>query len=766
MANQTPSVLRHLAGLATRSARALAPFLARMGLHFRLAARRLHARFSHLTGRNAPVGGLRTPEEPPNGRAFHGQRTRTLRLAAAFILTAGGLGAVVGSIHYTTCGFQSCPDVAGLAVWQPGGASVLLDRNGEPFADLAPFERSVVRLEDLPEHLPAAFVSVEDRRFEDHRGIDWIRVVGALVANVRAGAVSEGSSTITMQLARNVFPRDLPGAERTFRRKLREVRVARLLERQFEKDDILEMYLNHIYFGGGAYGVDAASHFFFDKPPSEMTVAESALLAALPKAPAHYDPRRHPESARARRDLVLGRMEREEVISADQAKEARTAEVEVAPRNHLPVPLGGYFVDLVRDLLEEQFGEGLYSLQLTVHTTLDRTAQHVSEEEMAAHLASLAGTNRDRDNPIQGAFVILDARTGAVRALIGGDPSSVSRYNRAVLGTRQLGSAFKPFVFAAALDEGVPTSLILVDQPLRMELSRGDVWTPSNYDGLFEGGVSMREALVRSRNVPTIRLAADVGIGDVARMARSAGITSPMDETPSLALGTVASSPIEVASAYTAFATLGHTAQPHLVVRVESQDGTVLWEPPQPPPLATIDPAVAYIVTDMLQDAVNRGTGSGVRAAGYRGVVAGKTGTTNAATDAWFIGYTPEVVGAVWIGRDRPSSLGNSATGGGLAAPLWGRILARAGSLEVGGREWVRPAGVTAWLVDVETGLLLAEGCEIRGQGTPRTELFLATNLPATVCPMREGNIIARLWSRIRGGADRTLTPRLATPVR
>ena len=761
MPTQTTSLLRYLAGLLSRTRRVLAPILSQMGMRLRPGVRRLAAQFSRLSGRSSPVG-----RRVRDGRARIGQLPKVLGLVVASALAAGAVTLVVGSVHYTTCGFQSCPDVAGLFAWQPGGASVLLDRNGEPFADLAPFERSVVRLEDLPGHLPAAFIAVEDRRFRNHRGIDWIRVVGALVANVRAGGVAEGSSTITMQLARNVFPRDLPGAERTYRRKLREVRVARLLERQFGKDEILELYLNHIYFGGGAYGVDAASHLYFDKPPSELTVAEAALLAALPKAPAHYDPRRQPEGARARRDLVLRRMEREEVISVEQAAEARTSEVQIAPRNHLPVALGGYFVDLVRDLLEEEFGESLYSLRLTVHTTLDRTAQQASEEEMAAHLGSLSGTTSDGDNPIQGAFVLLDARTGAVRALVGGDPSAVSRYNRAVLGTRQLGSAFKPFVFAAALDAGVPTSRILMDQPLRMDLSRGDVWTPSNYDGLFEGGVTMREALVRSRNVPTIRLAADVGIGGVARMARSAGITSTMDETPSLALGTVATSPVEVASAYTAFATLGHTALPHLLVRVESEDGAVLWEPPLAPPLATIDPAVAYIVTDMLRDAVNRGTGAGVRAAGYRGVVAGKTGTTNAATDAWFIGYTPEVVGAVWIGRDRPSSLGNTATGGGLAAPMWGRILARAGSLDVGARDWVPPAGVMAWTVDGESGLLLAEGCDVRGQAAPRTELFLASNLPETVCPTRERNVFARLWSRIRGGGDQALTPRLAAPVR
>jgi penicillin-binding protein 1A len=350
---------------------------------------------------------------------------------------------------------------------------------------------------------------------------------------------------------------------------------------------------------------------------------------------------------------------------------------------------------------------------------------------------------------------MLDAHTGAVRALVGGRDPATSRYNRALHARRQVGSAFKPFVFATALAEGVPTSQHLADQPLRMEIPGSDTWEPVNYDGSYEGDVSLRQALVRSRNIPTIRLALSVGIEEVAQTARSAGVREPMDETPALSLGTVALSPLQLATAYSTFASLGTTVTPHAVVRVEDANGQVLWEPRIPGPRPALRADVAYIVNNILQDAVNYGTGTAVRAAGYRGVVAGKTGTTNRATDTWFVGYTPESVTAVWIGYDTPSPLGSAATGGGLAAPVWGRMMRTYAAERGYPEDWPQPPGILWRDIDPSTGLLLAAGC-MPEYGSPSQELFLADVQPATACPHRDwwGDLWGRIGGILGGGND------------
>jgi 1A family penicillin-binding protein len=676
------------------------------------------------------------------------------RIRLQYVLVAGALLAGLALLLYANCGTAGCPDIRQLTAYQPGGAPVLLDRHGEKFADLAPYERLVVSLDSLPPHVANAFIAVEDRRFWRHNGVDWRRVGGAALANVRARGVTQGSSTIPMQLARNIFPRELPGTERTMKRKLQEARVAQQIEARFSKSEILEMYLNHIYFGGGAYGIDAAARLYFGKSSHDLTVGEAATLAALPKAPTHYDPRRRPEQSVARRDLVLTLMEQQSLIDGETAAGARESELAVrtdAARDRSGVPLGPNFIDIVRDVLEERFGENLYRSRLRIHTTLDPIAQRAAETELETQLKSLSGRVRAGEGELQGSVVVMEAATGDVLALVGGRDPTTSRYNRATHGRRQVGSAFKPFVFAAALHEGIPTSQLVLDAPLRMQLSRNDVWEPSNFDGMYEGNVSLRRALVRSRNIPTVRLASAVGIDDVARTARAAGVSAQMDETPALALGTVAMSPLQLATAYTTFATLGSTAEPRFIVRVEDEKGKLLWQPARRPSVRGMDAAVAYIVTDILRDAVDHGTGTGVRSAGFRGPVAGKTGTTNNATDAWFVGYTPDVVGAVWIGYDRPSPLGGAATGGGFAAPVWGRIMRQVYAERPLPDAWTAPAGVQQLRIDPYTGLVLQDGCEPYGTGST-TEIFTAANVPQTACPYRD--FWSDFWNRVGGVFD------------
>jgi penicillin-binding protein 1A len=401
----------------------------------------------------------------------------------------------------------------------------------------------------------------------------------------------------------------------------------------------------------------------------------------------------------------------------------------------------------VRDILEDHFGEELYRSRLRIHTTLDQRAQRAAEKELETQLKQLDSRVRKGDGDLQGAVVIMEASTGNVLALVGGRDPTTSRYNRAIHARRQVGSAFKPFVYAAALDDGIPASQLILDAPLRMELSRNDVWEPENYDGSYEGNVSMRHALVRSRNIPTVRLASAVGMDQVAAIARRAGVSADMDVTPALALGTVAMSPMQLAIAYSTFATLGSTTEPRYVLSVEDENGEIMWETESQSTRNGLDAGVAYIVTDMLRDAVDYGTGTGVRTAGFRGPVAGKTGTTNSATDAWFVGYTPEIVGAVWIGYDTPSPLGNAATGGGFAAPVFGRIM-RQVYTDRAVPEWQMPDGVREYRIDPYTGYILEDGCNPSGTYAT-SELFLRDYVPATDCPRRDW--WGDFWDRLGG---------------
>ncbi|MGH7464543.1 MAG: transglycosylase domain-containing protein, partial [Longimicrobiales bacterium] len=631
-----------------------------------------------------------------------------------------------------------------------------LDASGEQFADLAPVDHAVIALDSLPAHVPAAFMAVEDRRFYEHSGVDYRRAVGAALADIKARAFVQGFSTITMQLARNVWPERLPGQNRTLRRKMLEVRVARDIEAEYEKDEILELYLNHIYFGGGASGIEAASRNYFTKAASRLTLAEAALLAALPKSPTRYNPRRFAQRARARRDLVLSLMEAQGVADAEDVERAKQSALGL--RSEPPARRGTrvvapYFVEATRRILEDRFGEGVYTSQLRVHTTLDRSAQHTAEHRLEQQLRDIergafgaydGGRYRANEPPsdgidyVQGAFVLMNAATGDVQALVGGRDFVHSRFDRATQARRQAGSAFKPFVFAAAIMEGYAPSQLVSDSVLRLELAGGEVWEPRNIGGEFEGAVTMREALVRSKNVPTIRLAADVGLNDVTQLARRSGIRSELPSVPSIAIGTAGVTPLELTASYTAFARLGTAVSPRFVTRVEGPDGRVVWEQ-DVQQREVMDSAAAFLITDMLEEAVERGTARDVRRAGFRGPAAGKTGTTDEGADAWFVGYTTSHVATVWIGFDRPREIVEDASGGRLAAPVWARVLrehATAGA-------WPTPSSIVQRRVDPQSGLLLVAGCTPE-HGAPRTELFVRGDEPASACPAGEAEVAER----------------------
>jgi penicillin-binding protein 1A len=699
-----------------------------------------------------------------------GARKTKLRRFAIGIAMAIGIAVVSGIVLWQRCGLRGCPNVDQLAAYQPGGQSIVYDGAGRKIADLAPVQRTYTKIGTLPDHVPAAFVAIEDKRFYQHHGIDYRRVLGALAADVKAGGFVQGFSTITMQIAGSIWRDRVPRYKKTLGRKFIEVRLAKKIEGKYSKAEILELYLNNIYFGGGAYGIEAASQVYFRKRARNLTVAQAATLAALPKSSVLYDPRSNPSRAKRRRDLILTEMAKQGKLSAKEAERAKQTKLAVwrdPPRRRRESTVAPYFVEAVRRVLEDRFGEDFYTSPLRIYTTLDRRAQQVAEEELTRQLRAVESGafgqfKGSRYSPyardqvetdyLQGAVVIIDARNGAVIAHVGGRDYRQSTFDRVTRAKRQPGSAFKPFVYAAALSEGYVPSQHISDKPLKMELPGGEVWEPKNFTEDFDSITTMRNALVQSRNIPTIRLAADVGLDDVARVARISGIRSTIAELPSMAIGVTVVTPLEIARAYTPFATLGSSVQPRWIDRVEDLEGNVIWKP-EPKKSAVLDPGVAYLVTDMLRDAVDHGTGTAVRRVGYSGPAAGKTGTTNDGTDAWFVGFNPQLVGAVWFGFDTPKEIVKDASGGRIAAPVWGRIMKRINSGRPGARAWARPESVIQGQIDPASGLLLVDGCSPR-RGRAEQELFLKYSRPASICPrgtpQHEPNVGGRAVSWIK----------------
>lgn len=679
-----------------------------------------------------------------------------------FALLAAFLFALV---LWQRCGLQGCPNVDTLAAYQPGGESILYDANGKQFGELAPIQHDVIKLSTLPDYVPAAFVAVEDKRFYEHNGVDYRRFFGSVVANFKALGFAQGFSTITMQISGSVWRDRVPRLKKTIGRKILEIRLARALEKRYSKDEILELYLNNIYYGNGAYGIEAAARNYFRRSAKDLTLAQAASLAALPKSPTIYDPRRNIERARTRRNLILSLMVEQGKVGAEEAARAKKAPLGARrdppkrARESLTAP---YFVEALRRVLEDRFGENLYTVPMRVYTTLDSNAQRAAEQELSKQLRSIENgafgryegkrysaqaPAGDETEYVQGAIVVMNARTGAIMAQVGGRDYQQSRFDRATRAQRQAGSAFKPFVYAAALSEGYAPSQPIKDEPLEMELEGGEIWKPRNITNDFRGQMTMRQALVQSRNIPTIRLAAEVGLSDVARVARQSGIRSTIPQTPAMAIGAGGVTPVEMARSYTPFATLGKTVQPRWIERVEDADGKVIWEP-EIKNNEVMDPGVAYLVTDMLQEVVNEGTGVAVRRAGFRGPAAGKTGTTNDGADVWFVGYTPDVVTSVWIGFDQPKEIVEDASGGRMAAPVWARVMRKVYANRKTPAGWKAPENVVRREVDPATGLLIVKGCKA-AKGTPRKEMFLSYAQPAEICPRGKPDREPGLFSKL-----------------
>jgi penicillin-binding protein 1A len=584
-----------------------------------------------------------------------------------------------------------------------------------------------------------AFVATEDRRFYDHNGLDWRGFMRAAVRNVGALGVREGFSTITMQVVHNSFLADRYHG-RSLRRKLVELRITRLVERELTKNQILEHYLNVIYLGNGMNGVEAASRDLFGKHVSQLTVAEGAMLAALPRAPSTYTPRRDANVAVARRNIVLGLMAEQGYITAARASEARREPLRITENEWRPPTADEpSALDAVRALVDSILPDVLRDGDVVVHTTLDMTLQRSADRAVARQAAAITRETMDSygrvSEPAQGALVALDPGSGDVRALVPGRRTNKTvrgGFNRALFARRQPGSAFKPFVYEAALMAGLSPASVVSDEPVTVSMGR-TVWQPANYGDEYAGDVTLRRALTLSANAATVRVSRTVGEGSVIAAARRNGIVSPIPAVPAIALGAVDVTPMELVTAYAPFANGGRRVKPRLVTRIEAPDGTPLWST-EILTVPVLDPRDAYELTSMLRSVVDYGTGRTIRDLGVDGPVAGKTGTTNDGNDVWFVGYTPSLLAGVWFGYDTPRPLAPNASGGRLAAPAWADFY-RNGWREPRGAfaDFPVPEGMVMREIDPESGMLAGEFCPRRVQ-----EWYKPGSEPQLECTMHQ----------------------------
>jgi penicillin-binding protein 1A len=609
--------------------------------------------------------------------------------------------------------------------WQiitPPQSSLVLARDGSLIGEIGRQWRTSISLRSLPKYVGEAFIAVEDQRFYEHDGVDVVGMAAAIKDAL--GGHARGASTITQQLVGNMHPDIINRADRSgitgIGRKLREQAAAREMERHYNKQQILEAYLNQIDFGHGWYGIEAASRHYFAKPAPQLTLAEAATLAALPKGPAIWDPIRHPDRARQRRNLVLSLMAEQGYITRQQAAEASSMPVTTAPDVGMPAA-APYVVDEVRREAQAAgipVQNGGYRIITTIDPDLQRAAKdalvsgltHV-ESRPDFHHETYAKHPKGSTNYLQGAVVALDPQTGDVLALVGGRDYIQSPFDRAVNAVRQPGSAFKPIVYAEALRDSIPPNEMEADTALAILMPNGAIYRPDNADGLFLGPLTMREALVKSRNSVAVQLGMQVGIDSVSALAKRLGIDTPIAPYPSSAIGATAIRPIDLVAAYTVFDNLGAVVSPRFIKRIEDRTGRTVWTPPAMAPRFAMDPRVAFITRDMMRDVVTHGTATAVRRyVPERIPVAGKTGTTNDNTDVWFVGMTPEIVAGVWLGFDRPTPITPRAAGGSLAAPIWGDMIAHYYQQDRPTGSWdAPPAGLVTAELDRNTGWLATD---------------------------------------------------------
>lgn len=692
---------------------------------------------------------------------------RVVMLSGVSILGLIFLAAAVGLFGFYLNISRSLPSIQSLKHYHPPLVSSVYARDGSLIGEFYIERRFLISLDQLSQETIQAFLAAEDVRFYDHAGVDLQGIVRALFKNLQAGEIVQGGSTITQQVVKSL----LLTPERTWIRKVKEAILAYRIDQALSKDQILELYLNQIYFGSGAYGVEAAAQTYFGKHAAELTLAEASLLAGLPKAPSRFSPFQDYSAARERQKYVLQRMAENGFVSRETADQAFADQPRLAEPRHWTLKTLNSFSEEVRRQIEQRYGrDGLYKEGLQIYTTLDPKAQevaeaaldrglreldkrhgyrrvdrHLSKDQWQSFLAELKERNQrltegqvvdglvteylpagksyrvalgdgvgglsfeglkwtgrsagqaakmfspgdvipvrlekkqadntwelslDQEPNVQGAFLGIVVQTGEVLCMVGGKDFERSQFNRATQAIRQPGSAFKPIIYAAAIDKGYTEASILIDSPIiREDPSIQGPWKPSNYDHEFWGPILLRRALIHSRNVVTVKLLDEIGIDYAIDYARRLGISTPLTPTLSLALGASGVSLWELVGAYSAFANQGQRVTPYLISRVLDRNGQVLEEH-QVQQEPVISAQTAYVMTHLLQDVIQQGTGQRAKSLGRP--AAGKTGTTNELKDAWFIGYTPSMLAGVWVGHDdHNTSLGAKETGGQAACPIW-----------------------------------------------------------------------------------------------
>jgi 1A family penicillin-binding protein len=596
---------------------------------------------------------------------------KLILIAAVLSATVWGWIAIRGVIGFAA-ELDRATDLAQTAA--RAQSTIVMDRHGRPAFEFYAERRVDVSIGEVARAMVNAIVAVEDRRFYSHRGLDPVRIVGAAVRNVRARRIREGGSTVTQQLvrARQLSP------VRTFDRKFREAMIALRLERRYTKAQILEEYLNTVYFGEGYYGVESAARGYFGKPASQLTLPEAALLAALVKAPSIYSPRVSAERAIKRRNLVLRLMREQQLISEVDLHAAVREPLPASSRDaEFPASSatndgGEYFREEIRRRLMAKFGrERVLRGGLRVYTSYDPNLQRSAEQAIRSRIEEI-GKNRKRARDLQGSLVALDPRTGDVLALVGGRSFDESPFNRATQSHRQAGSAFKPVIFAAALERGYAPGSMVRGLDVPIDDGRGESWLPRGEHE--ESEYTLRSALKVSSNRAAAQLLQEVGVATAVSYAHRLGIASVLPEVPSLALGTGEVTLLELTAAYGSFANQGVLATPRFITRVEDTEGTLLWSAPVDARRA-ISQTNAFLMSSMLADVVSGGTAASARASGFRLPAAGKTGTTNDFTDAWFVGYTPNLVAGVWFGLDTPAPIMSRGFAGVVAVPAWARFM-------------------------------------------------------------------------------------------
>jgi penicillin-binding protein 1A len=671
---------------------------------------------------------------------------RSLVLVCLVVLCLGTWLGIGASIGYVYAAVRSLP---GQETVRSAGtmarATTIADVKGRHAFTIFEEQRLQVPLSRVSRNVVAAVIAIEDQRFYSHSGFDPVRLVAALLNDVVKGRAEQGASTITQQLARLSFLTP----DKTVRRKLQELILATRLERTFTKDQILELYLNKAYFGDGLYGVEAASLGYFGKHAADLDVAEAALIAGLVKSPSTYAPTVNATRSIARRNVVLQAMRETRAIDDRTYRAAATTPLQLNDALRREEAFGQYFKEEVRKELVARFGwDQVYRAGLRVETTLDLDMQRAAEGEVEKTLASIEqqqkrrGANATAKEPLQAALVALDPHTGEVRAMVGGRSFEQSHFNRATQSRRQPGSAFKPFVYAAALEQGYTPATVItgLSEPVA---TLQNVWLPDD-EHIAGDAITMRAALRLSSNRAAVRMLQTIGVPSAVSYAQRLGLEN-LPAVPSLALGSGEVTLLSLTSAYGAFANQGVLASSSLIRRVTTSEGQVLFEAtPSPSTEPAVTPTTAFLITSMLQDVVNAGTAAQARQIGFRLPAAGKTGTTNDYRDAWFVGYTTRLVTGVWVGYDQPQTIIRGGYAAELAVPLWARFMMTA-THDDKPESFRPPAGIVGVEIDGASGRLATDDCRRARDAVVYTEYFARGTEPIDICPIHRAHLLRAL---------------------